>query len=51
MLDAGAYFAPDATDEHALVEAAIAGLGLRHQHKFEPTQGIIEWAVKKEMNQ
>ena len=51
MLDAGAYFAPDATDEHALVEAAITGLGLRHQHKFEPTQGIIEWAVKKEMNQ
>jgi len=51
MLDAGSFFSPDVTDEDALVDAAISGLGLRNQHDFEPTQGIIEWAIKKELNQ
>lgn len=49
MLESGAYFDPNATDEDDLVAAAIEGLGLNEKHSFDPSQGIIEWAVKKEL--
>ena len=49
MLETGAYFDPQATEETALVAAAIEGLGLNRMHSFDPSQGIIEWAVEKEM--
>jgi len=51
MLDAGTFFKPNIDDESILVEAAIEGLGLRNKHTFDPTQGIIEWAIDKEMKQ
>ena len=49
MLDAGAYFEPNEADEEALVTAAIEGLGLNKLHSFDPSKGIIEWAVNKEL--
>lgn len=49
MLETGAYFNPQATDEVDLVAAAIKGLGLNQMHTFDPYQGIIEWAVEKEL--
>ena len=49
MLESGAYFDPNAINEDDLVAAAIEGLGLNEKHSFDPSQGIIEWAIKKEL--
>lgn len=49
MLDAGRYFAPDAEDHVALVDAAVIGLGLNEHHSFEPMKHIIEWALASEV--
>ena len=51
MLEAGRFFAPDAPDEVALVEAAVSGLGLNQHHRFSPREHIIEWAVESEVGQ
>lgn len=49
MLEAGAYFDPEAEDETDLVAGAIKGLGLNQLHSFDPSKGIIEWAIEKEL--
>jgi len=46
MLAAGRYYLPESADERELVNAAINGLGLRHHHRFEPEESIIEWAIQ-----
>lgn len=45
MLESGAFFCPQETDERKLVEAAVEGLGLNAHHDFDPNTGIIEWAL------
>ena len=50
MLEAGRFFDPEATDDVALVAAAVEGLGLNRHHRFEPHQHIIEWALESEVN-
>ena len=49
MLETGAFFSPDETDEHQLVLAAVEGLGLNQHHQFDPHTGIIEWALAAEV--
>lgn len=46
MLESGRYYAPEASNEHELVNAAIEGLGLRDHHRFDPNESIIEWAIR-----
>ena len=50
MLEAGRWYAPDATTDEAQVEAAISGLGLDAFAPFEPTSRIVEWALKEAMS-
>ena len=50
MLEAGRWYAPEATTDEARVEAAINGLGLDAFAPFEPTSRIIEWALKEAMS-
>ena len=50
MLEAGRWYAPEATTDEARVEAAISGLGLDAFAPFEPTSRIIEWALKEAMS-
>jgi glutamate formiminotransferase/formiminotetrahydrofolate cyclodeaminase len=49
MLDAGRFFDPQASDDAALVNAAIMGLGLNAHHRFSPREHIIEWAINSEV--
>ena len=50
MLEAGRWYAPEATTDEARVEAAIHGLGLDAFSPFEPKSRIIEWALKEAMS-
>ena len=50
MLEAGRWYAPEATTDEALVEAAIDGLGLDAFAPFEAKSRIIEWALKEAMS-
>lgn len=51
MLQSGAYFSPEESEEERLVEAAIEGLGLNERHHFDPRKGIIEWALRGEVSE
>ena len=50
MLEAGRWYAPEATTDEALVEAAINGLGLDAFAPFDAKSRIIEWALKEAMS-
>lgn len=51
VLQTGAFFSPQETDEEKLVQAAVQGLGLNEHHDFDPKTGIIEWALAAEVVQ
>ena len=47
MLEAGRWYAPEAGDHQALVEAAVEGLGLDAFGPFDAASRIIEWAIQE----
>ena len=49
VLEAGRWYAPDATSDAERVEAAIHGLGLDAFGPFDPKSRIIEWALQEAM--
>ncbi|MGB0490068.1 MAG: glutamate formimidoyltransferase [Candidatus Poseidoniaceae archaeon] len=49
VLEAGRWYAPDATSDAERVEAAITGLGLDAFGPFDPKSRIIEWALQEAM--
>ena len=49
MLEAGEWYAPEATTNEARVQAAIRGLGLDAFGPFDPNSRIIELALKEGM--
>jgi|TARA_B110000467_G_scaffold52257_1_gene47841 glutamate formiminotransferase len=52
MLETGRWYADvGVTEERALVEAAIEGLGLHQIEKFIPEKRIIEYALKEALGQ
>ncbi len=52
MLESGRWYAEEGvTEERALVEAAIEGLGLHQLEKFHPEKRIIEYALKEALGQ
>ena len=51
MLEAGKFFQPALVEESDLVQAAMDGLGLNTYHQFVAEDNIIEWAIKKKVNQ
>lgn len=47
MLEAGRWYAPEATTDEVRVQAAIQGLGLDAFAPFDPQTRIIEWALEE----